>query len=106
MVTVMVHPLKDEGNWILPERVKPEDVREHGSNITGPSEPWGKSRFIDKPADMVIFRSIEVFNRKHGPSLSEQLFRGVNIQGEQTNKTPHKFLELLSSFKKKLSHKK
>ena len=47
---------------------------------------------MEKPADMEVFHAIEAFNREHGPSLSGQLFRGVNIAEPKKNA----FLELVS----------
>lgn len=74
-----IDPLQEEGQWILPERVIVDRVQRYGWSITGHPEPWGTSQFVEKPEDVVLFRSIELFNKKHGPSLTEQFFRGTDV---------------------------
>ena len=68
--------LSSEGRWRLPERIIPSSVVEDGSNIFGVTEPWGKSGIVeDAKGDLYLFRAIEEFNKKHGPSLEEQFLR-------------------------------
>jgi len=81
-----VDPLAGEGNWMLPERLIQENLATGGLNRNGHVEAFGKSQYVDHPADIVVFHSIELFNKKFGPSLEEQLFRitqPVNLTGEK-----------------------
>lgn len=68
--------LSSEGQWILPERMFPDDVREYGWDIMGKNEPWGRSKLIKNPfGDQILFRTIELFNQQFGPSPAEVLFK-------------------------------
>ena len=71
-----VDPLESEKRWRLPERAVPELILKYGPRIGGKIEPWGHSDLTeDASGDQVLFRTIEEFNRKYGPSLMEQFFR-------------------------------
>lgn len=92
-----VDPLASEGQRILPERIIPDRVRDYGWSIMGRQEPWGTSQLVDNAnGDMSIKNSIEQFNMRYGPSLTDEFFRKAKIP-TFTLSGPRKMLEFLSN---------